>query len=119
MSDNQISAVADRVKAGAILLDEIKPGWFRDIDVVLLDLSSCEDCILGQLFGDYDGFRETMFPLQEGESTQEHADRTYPFMFTHGFCGRTDVTVDKLHLMNEYFHLLKSAWLNEIIVRLK
>lgn len=110
-----MNTVADRVKAGAILLDGIKPGWFKNIDVFSLDLSTCEDCILGQLFGDYDGFREVLFPLQEGESTQKHADRTYPFMVSRGFCGDIHIPYDKYW---GYFDELKKAWINEIDSRL-
>jgi hypothetical protein len=41
------------VESGAALLDERLPGWRDHIDPNSLDLSGCEECILGQLFGDY------------------------------------------------------------------
>lgn len=37
------------VKAGALALDKIMPGWFRKIDVDMLDMNDCAKCIVGQL----------------------------------------------------------------------
>jgi hypothetical protein len=39
------------VKAGALALDKIMPGWFRKIDVDMLDMNDCAKCIVGQLNG--------------------------------------------------------------------
>jgi hypothetical protein len=47
-----VSTVAERVAKGAALLDEREPGWWRDIDVDRLDLSSPCRCVLGQLTTD-------------------------------------------------------------------
>jgi hypothetical protein len=38
-----------RVERGAALLDERLPGWAKQIDLTILDLSSGCDCVLGQL----------------------------------------------------------------------
>ena len=38
---------------GALFLDERCPNWFSKIDIKTLDLGSCEQCVLGQLFGSY------------------------------------------------------------------
>lgn len=43
-----------KVARGIALLDDRMPGWRQRIDLDLLDMSSCDFCILGQLFGDYD-----------------------------------------------------------------
>jgi hypothetical protein len=40
----------ERVATGARWLDSILPGWHRTIDTSMLDLDSCCNCILGQLF---------------------------------------------------------------------
>lgn len=42
--------IAERVAAGAALLDEHVPGWDRRINLVLLDLPDTCNCVLGQLF---------------------------------------------------------------------
>jgi len=45
---------ADRVRAGALLLDEMSPGWERKIDQDRLDMANDYTCILGQLYGAYE-----------------------------------------------------------------
>jgi hypothetical protein len=44
-----VTAVAERVAAGAAWLDQHEPGWVDRIDVDRLSLSSPCDCVLGQL----------------------------------------------------------------------
>lgn len=41
------------VARGMALLDEQNTGWVDDIRVISLDLSNTEDCVLGQLYGNY------------------------------------------------------------------
>ena len=45
----------ERVEAGAALLDRKRRSktWRRKIDLKQLNLESCQDCILGQLYGGY------------------------------------------------------------------
>jgi hypothetical protein len=45
--------VTERVLLGEQLLDQRYPGWFRKINLYLLDIESSKRCILGQLWGDY------------------------------------------------------------------
>lgn len=42
-----------RVKLGAALLDEKYPNWYKHISVSRLNMSSMCNCVLGQLYGDY------------------------------------------------------------------
>lgn len=42
--------ISENVKRGIALLDEKHPGWEREINIENLNLSSYEDCMLGQLF---------------------------------------------------------------------
>lgn len=37
----------------ANLLDDVRPGWFRQIDLGKLAMEDCSNCLLGQLFGQY------------------------------------------------------------------
>ncbi len=48
-----MSATSERVGAGAALLDGRLPGWRDLVDVDRLDLAVCDECVLGQIFGDY------------------------------------------------------------------
>ena len=47
-----------RASAGAKWLDNTCPGWFRRINRAMLDIANCWDCVLGQLYGNYN---ELMF----------------------------------------------------------
>ncbi len=49
-----MTAIAERVAAGAAFLDEHDPGWDRDVDLATLDLSDCGNCVFGQLQDGYD-----------------------------------------------------------------
>jgi hypothetical protein len=40
---------ADRARRGAALLDRLYPSWFKKIDLDKLALTSCTDCVCGQL----------------------------------------------------------------------
>lgn len=52
MSSTQIEVnVRPEVKRGAAWLDEVRPGWDKEIDLTKLELDSCADCVVGQLFG--------------------------------------------------------------------
>lgn len=42
-----------RVQRGAMWLDQTRPGWWHQIDLVRLDLKSSCSCIVGQLSGDF------------------------------------------------------------------
>ena len=53
MSEVTAGQLAERVEAGAALLDERAPGWRAKIDTAVLDLNSDSRCILGQVFGGY------------------------------------------------------------------
>ena len=46
-----MSEITERVEAGAALLDEKLPGWWREIDLEKLNLASRCNCVLGQLNG--------------------------------------------------------------------
>jgi len=44
---------ATEAQCGALLLDADVPGWGGRIDEAKLDLGSCDDCVLGQVYGSY------------------------------------------------------------------
>lgn len=47
---NFTAATMRRVKKGAALLDRVMPGWAKKIRPEKLDLHSCNQCVLGQLY---------------------------------------------------------------------
>lgn len=44
-----MSDIYERVERGAAFLDEKRPGWWREIDLSLLDIRSACNCVIGQL----------------------------------------------------------------------
>jgi len=42
-----------RVKKGIKWLNEVKPGWYKDIDVEKLNLEEPDVCVCGQVFGSF------------------------------------------------------------------
>ena len=44
----------ERVNRGIVLLSERYPQWINQIDILCLDMMNSRNCILGQLFGNYD-----------------------------------------------------------------
>jgi hypothetical protein len=47
------STIDQRVQAGMAFLDQHEPGWTASIDLDQLDMSRCDRCVLGQVYGDY------------------------------------------------------------------
>jgi hypothetical protein len=50
-----------RVERGAILLDRECPGWENEVDPASLRMDEAENCVLGQIHGDYAGAIEALF----------------------------------------------------------
>jgi hypothetical protein len=49
-----MSYYLERAKQGAALLDEVAdPDWREQLDLATLNMQNCEECVLGQLYGDY------------------------------------------------------------------
>jgi hypothetical protein len=42
-----------QVKAGMVLLDEKVPRWRGKLDLTRLDISRSDQCVLGQVYGNY------------------------------------------------------------------
>lgn len=71
-----MSNFAERANNGATLLDDCKPGWYREIDLTRFAIVSIEDCIVGQLFIDWvQGMYElehlTSIPFRGNRGNQE------------------------------------------------
>jgi hypothetical protein len=50
-----VGTYTERIARGAAFLDEKQPGWRERIDLEALNLASLENCVLGQVFGHFDG----------------------------------------------------------------
>lgn len=78
LNEPQDIPLPDRIQAGVDLLDRTKPGWHDEIDLDELNLRSPGNCVLGQLFNDFDNGRDTLRLSEDGAKR-------------HGFiCAYTD-----------------------------
>jgi hypothetical protein len=57
------------VASGCAWLDVVAPGWHRNIDLRLLDLSDMCLCVIGQLVGEY--LTDAVGVVDEDESSDE------------------------------------------------
>jgi len=105
--------LAERVAAGAEWLDANYPGWVDHVDLVLLDIRDCEDCVLGQLAGNY--WHAPLFTDLAAEAdviadgAPWHADPIAEDRAMHrsmplGFCGGT--LDDESDLTHEWMRLI-------------
>lgn len=51
--DTAMPNFGERAAKGATFLDSRNPGWYKDIEIGILDMHSVFDCVLGQVFGDF------------------------------------------------------------------
>ncbi|MFI6496020.1 hypothetical protein [Nonomuraea typhae] len=90
---------------GAAELDRLQPGWHRLIDTAKLDLWSEDNCVLGQLHGDYvDGLERFRWTDEESE--------------VRGFYVPFDES-DALSLQEHLYKDLTDCWCQEINSRLR
>ncbi len=45
---------------GPEYMDEVRPGWYRQINLQRLNIASCYECIGGQLEGEYADFKHAV-----------------------------------------------------------
>jgi hypothetical protein len=69
--------VKKRVARGVALMDEVKPGWDRRINLARLDIGCANNCIVGQVFGHFN----------KG-SVEHHLGLRYRETPRYGFAGR-------------------------------
>jgi hypothetical protein len=43
----------EQINEGVALLDRIKPGWYHQVELQMLNMNSCFNCVMGQLFGEF------------------------------------------------------------------
>jgi hypothetical protein len=89
---------AHRVRAGAFALDRIKPGWARLINLAELDIFDLNQCVIGQIWGNYADYADDVARLIDpkivGDAAWEAEMR--PTLTLHGFIVAPPVTGDML-----------------------
>lgn len=79
------------VLKGAAFLDQTEPGWHTKIDRDRLDISSREDCVFGQLYGNYSNGLNKHFGNRWNPGPAELAARygfNIPFWIPESFIHR-------------------------------
>jgi hypothetical protein len=72
-------SISERVQNGVNLLNDYAGDWFWMVNLDLLDITSPEECILGQLFGSFqNGTRDLGF------SYDQYTQSLNGFEMTHG-----------------------------------
>lgn len=99
-------SIESRVKAGAELLDRIRPGWHDLIDLDILEMSDCTKCVAGQIYGTY-----MVFVYSELSDVEQWEDGRYT-EWVHGFIAEDD-DPDR----QEEYDLLGQAWKAAILSR--
>jgi hypothetical protein len=104
----------DRIAKGAALLDKVRPSWFHEVNCDRLSMESCDDCMMGQLYGKYYiGFIE----LIENESDC--------ILFSAAECGFTLYNREQIYFSGHpedvisRFKALADAWRSLIKTRLE
>jgi len=90
------------VTKGAAWLDQNAPGWYDKADINTLDMSVCDTCILGAVFG-----AKSSFTL--------NADMT--FAVEHGFSLWLAHNQDNRKENERKYRLLAATWIREILRR--
>ena len=97
-----LPSATNRVAAGMRFMDGLAPGWRHDINVATLDIRSNCDCVIGQVFGSFNDYREKIFDY---ESPAHH-----PMMLGFFAFGGADAIEEFAELTREWKRaLLMSA----------
>jgi hypothetical protein len=107
------SMFEDRVAKGAALLDEHRPGWARLVALNRLAMETCDQCILGQVCGDYyDGWKKLLPRLPR----KWHRSSDYGFTLAG---EEQDLQLGEYGIIQVRFGMLADAWRAEIRRRLE
>lgn len=90
----------EAVQLGIQRLDEVNPGWYREIDLETLDMSSAARCVLGQLYHTF-SFGKEQLGISCGRD-YGFALHIYDLRVNHDLAWRE----------------LREAWIEEIEARL-
>lgn len=108
------TGIIDRVRDGARLLDEQRPGWWQRIDILKLEMNNCSKCILGQLFGHYDSGLTRLFGSPD--EAEEASERGFDHDEEFGAFTTDGQSAYKDRVNNQYSQLAR-VWIDEVLKR--
>ena len=96
---------------GADLLDRLKPGWYRRINLEQLDVSRVDSCVVAQLYnGNYAAGRHDLERL--------HGDHITSWRYGFSVVGIPCEIVRHREALIEYYQRLTTSWRQQVIARL-
>ena len=102
-----------RVVAGAYWLDAKLPGWENKISLQLLNMRSCTECVLGQIWGSYSNCVESLL-MDVPDQPMARMARVVALTETWGFnLMQSDAYTPTAH----EWAMLQEAWIYEILRR--
>lgn len=104
LDPHTLALIAERASRGADLMDEEEPDWANKIVLSEFEISNCDKCILGQVFGSYtSGLVAVGEEFLDGE--------------IHDFGFDLDCDYDETGIADDYFAELGKCWTKEITTR--
>lgn len=86
---------------GAEFLDQRRPGWADEIDLDTLDLRSLDDCVLGQLYGDWGAANRAIPEIEWNSGSQAY----------YGF------ELDGAPFSRDRYKALTDEWRDQVLMR--
>lgn len=80
--------VKEVVRKAAKLMDKLRPCWAAKIDLHMLNIGSCDFCVLGQV---YDGFGKAPRELQEAQAFAGDVPCRARIIKTFGLAWRKEI----------------------------
>jgi hypothetical protein len=105
MGTPTLPPISERVRAGAVLLDQQRPSWHHHVDPDRIDMARDDD-ILTQLYGDYAVGLDDLF-----HAAADHGAWSWPSVWSvgHGF--------DLLAFDHADYPVLTACWRAELARR--
>lgn len=103
------------VKRGVYWLDENHPGWAQDINLEMLDMSACTDCVIGQAVGSYSN---TINIAATGNADDWNHRVSTQWSVDHGFEFPGVVAYSNSDPINYGYEELDTLWSDEVRKRL-
>jgi hypothetical protein len=120
MGMGEPTTIEERVRRGATLLDREKPGWAEQINEAELVMKSCNDCVLGQVYGDYFVGRRTLGLVNPTSSDWGHKKTAAHGFYANEVLELAATTFEEAEAIAKAdYDALATAWRAEIRARLQ
>lgn len=115
-----MASVIERVRAGATFMDGVAVGWAGKIDGDRLDLSGCNECVLGQSFDDHYTSVKANLGLSEPECAALgfRSEESLKSNFRDFMLLSAEAKEARRNRVSAEYASLRTAWLAEIDARL-